>query len=570
MMSGDRMSMVGDTSPAAAVRGEGSALGTGTTSLEPSGLAALGILSDDAKAPAFGEFFDAELAVGNDEEGAAPDSQAKGDDGAMALAVAIATPMTPQVVPQAKLVASIELAVARDSSAMVAAPPPSRPSMATVEPAATEGSRSASVASSALESPASPPSTAPSVVAVGDASAGGPPAGARAIGDDAAAGASAGTVRLATTSTLRSPIESPASASPVAMTPTFARSNPVATRATAEAGASRAAAVAERLGPSLAITPSAPTENASKLAPATLVARAPMAFAQVAGASPSSPGAGPSRKAGKDGVALHRAEPSRSALEGAVHAAMFVDTSASSDVARGPVPSALPRLEAPSENATASAEPPAARPPEGERVEEGGILVAMPTTQAEVATVGAPSVIADGALTSNVSHSSGRATHVLPSAMPQGTTSGVRERVRAAASEVADRRVLSRGIDAEIDLGDAGRIQVRAENPELRMDIKLDADVAYTARALAEHARDLSAELRTEARDARVTVTGPSTHTSVSSQDTPQGRSGGGDPAPRREPGQHEGQRERDGSVAATTANSSGGPRVSRRARFVL
>ena len=157
---------------------------------------------------------------------------------------------------------------------------------------------------------------------------------------------------------------------------------------------------------------------------------------------------------------------------------------------------------------------------------------------------------------------------------------------RAAATTVADRRVLARGIDAEIDLGDAGRIQIRAEKPELRIDIKLDADVAHTARTLAEHARDLSLELRTEARDARVTVSGPSTFTTASSNDRPHdggsghGAGGGtfaGDSSSQRDSSGSDREGARDGSARSAVdprvdprVGPRVGPRVQRRARFVL
>jgi hypothetical protein len=189
----------------------------------------------------------------------------------------------------------------------------------------------------------------------------------------------------------------------------------------------------------------------------------------------------------------------------------------------------------------------------------------------KAATVATIPMANDGRLTAAVNGSSVQATPAARGAPVRGgADGGVRERVRAAASEIADRRVLARGIDAAIDLGDAGRIQVRAENPDHRVDIRVDADVAHTARALAEHARELSLELRSDARDARVTVTGPSTHTTVSSNDTSGGRSGGGgDASSRREPGEQDRAPARDG-VASVGVSTTGSPRAARRARFVL
>jgi len=195
--------------------------------------------------------------------------------------------------------------------------------------------------------------------------------------------------------------------------------------------------------------------------------------------------------------------------------------------------------------------------------------------------------VTDGALTANVNRQTGSgSTATRPAALQAGATSGVRDRVRVAASEISDRRVLARGIDAAVDLGDAGRILVRAEKPAGNVEITLDADVAHTARALAEHARDLSVELRTDAGEARVIVNGPSTHTSVSSNDSPQGRagsgsgsgsgasagasSGGGESASRHDRGEQQRPHARDGVASVASGGSHGRPSGSRRARFVL
>jgi|GEM_PF-5143673 len=180
----------------------------------------------------------------------------------------------------------------------------------------------------------------------------------------------------------------------------------------------------------------------------------------------------------------------------------------------------------------------------------------------------------------------------------------LREKVQNASRSIADRRVLARGIDAQVDLGEAGRIQVRAGRPAAaedvgrihRVDVRLDADIGHTARTLAEHAHDLSKQLRSDlqASDALVTITGPTTHASVSSADASAA------PAPRQglpDPSQHAGSfdhgfshsrnqgrgntgdSDRDsrasrseggrgvGSVAGSSSSAAG---VSRRARFVL
>lgn len=696
MMSDDVMSMVRDPSPTATVGFGHAAAGPGSSAFDAGDPAAIAGSLDNAVAPAFGKLLDAELAGDEDDEQVrAPDSRALGDDGAMAIAVALSNPMLPPTVTQAKLVASLDLSVARDSSILAAEPTPSRLFNGKTQSRCAELSPEVA---DALEPATDPePSTGSPALAVKDAKSGATPAGAGAGVSSSTASAPSvaryapsGAVVLATSSTSAvmstsamakprvddsAPAASPspsvsASSPPAAVSPRASRTSSVAPRAShpstdaappepsaivpsasapddvvgpkppaktvlvsalgtstdateaAEGAAHRPVASAAdvsvnrpvastkdvsavpaltsandvppdrpvasaaevspdrpvasanaELAADRAVTSaaSASTESASNLDPRSRLPETSLAFMDVpvASASPRSLGVGEPRKAAKAGAVLSRSEPSRSVLEGAVQASMFVDTASPSDAARPLSAVGRSRVEPRAEGAVVSIEPSLARTPEVERAEDALVNNAT-AKQAEVVTVGGPSLLADGTLTSIVSRASVRSTNALPSALHEAPLGGVRERVRAAASEVADRRVLSRGIDAEIDLGDAGRIQVRAENPELRMDIKLDADVAHTARALAEHARDLSLELRTEARDARVTVTGPSTHTSVSSHGMSEGRSGGGESAPRREPGHQETPRERDGSVAVTSAKSGVGPRVSRRARFVL
>jgi hypothetical protein len=172
----------------------------------------------------------------------------------------------------------------------------------------------------------------------------------------------------------------------------------------------------------------------------------------------------------------------------------------------------------------------------------------------------------DNVLTSNVSPTTVNAKSVKTLGVETTeNTSGVRERTRAAASVLADRRVLSKGIDAQIDLGEAGRIIVRAEHPDHRIDIRVDAEVPHTARALAEHARDMTMEFRS---DARLTISGPDTFVS---HDTAQGRASGGDATFARDKGgesrqdQNRPAREDESdAVAAVTKPTA------RRARFVL
>jgi uncharacterized membrane protein YgcG len=150
---------------------------------------------------------------------------------------------------------------------------------------------------------------------------------------------------------------------------------------------------------------------------------------------------------------------------------------------------------------------------------------------------------------------------------PATLESASRERGRAAVSQASDRRALRLGVHAEIDLGEAGRILVHAETPQETVHVKLEADAAHTARALAEHGAALASELRSDVRDARVTVSGPNTSSSFSSSfsSSSSGSSassggGGSSSSSRRDPR----EAVADGRVEPA-ANPSG-----RRARFVL
>lgn len=189
------------------------------------------------------------------------------------------------------------------------------------------------------------------------------------------------------------------------------------------------------------------------------------------------------------------------------------------------------------------------------------------------AAAGMPSV-SDGALTI-VTAPAGSRKPAGPSApVDADSTPGIRERGRAAATGAADHRAIANGIHAEVDLGEAGRVLVHADKMDgSRVDVRLDADVAQTARALTENARDLAMDLRTDAREARVTVSGPGTQSVSTSTDG--GASGGashrerhGDAASSR---REENREPRDGSAHGNgAADRDAGARVSRRARFVL
>ena len=182
----------------------------------------------------------------------------------------------------------------------------------------------------------------------------------------------------------------------------------------------------------------------------------------------------------------------------------------------------------------------------------------------------------DGGLTIVSGPSGARKAGAAAAGPGAETSSGVRERGRAAAVGAADHRALANGIHAEVDLGEAGRILVHAEKTEgSRVDVRLDVDVARTARTLTENARELAVDLRSDAREARVTVSGPGTHSSVSSSGEGRTSSGGsstgsgGESASSRRDGDHREPRDPYAHDSGTTDRGATA-RVSRRARFVL
>jgi hypothetical protein len=183
------------------------------------------------------------------------------------------------------------------------------------------------------------------------------------------------------------------------------------------------------------------------------------------------------------------------------------------------------------------------------------------------------SSLSDGGLTIVSGPAGARKAGTAAAGLASEATSGVRERGRAAATGAADHRTLAAGIHAEVDLGEAGRVLVHAEKTEgSRIDVRLDADVARTARTLSENAHDLALDLRS---DARVTVNGPGTHASVSSSGSDGGRNStssrgsGGDSASSRQDGENRDPRapHAQGSGTSDRDTAAGG---SRRARFVL
>jgi hypothetical protein len=97
------------------------------------------------------------------------------------------------------------------------------------------------------------------------------------------------------------------------------------------------------------------------------------------------------------------------------------------------------------------------------------------------------------------------------------------ERLREAALASADAHALRRGVHAEVDLGDAGRVAVTARQPHGATDVRVDAESSRTATVLVEHASELVADLQKHAPDARVTIGGPTTLQSFGN-----GSSGGG------------------------------------------
>lgn len=186
------------------------------------------------------------------------------------------------------------------------------------------------------------------------------------------------------------------------------------------------------------------------------------------------------------------------------------------------------------------------------------------------------SSVSDGGLTIVSAPSVARTASSPAAGVDTDATGGVRERGRAAAAGAADHRAIAKGIHAEVDLGEAGRILVHADKIDgSRIDVRLDASVAHTARMLSDNARDLAIELRSDAREARVTVSGPGTQSSVSSS-TSEGANDGGS---RSEGRGDSASSRRDGDPREPRDAYAQGPnaadrdvttRVSRRARFVL
>jgi hypothetical protein len=231
------------------------------------------------------------------------------------------------------------------------------------------------------------------------------------------------------------------------------------------------------------------------------------------------------------------------------------------------VPAAGARAAAPAPVVTSEAREPA--------VHTAAVDTREPSPQPLLATdapIGGTAPPLDGGL-ANVSRPSLSSTSSERMMGVESTAvGGLRERTRAAATEASDHRVLTHGIRAEIDLGDGGHITVHAENPASRVEVKLDTDVGATARTLAQHARELAGELRTDGRDARVTVSGPGTHTTVTSSGSSAGDAGGYEASSRRESDAREPRDGRQQDEAGAERGAANGPpaRVSRRARFVL
>jgi hypothetical protein len=84
----------------------------------------------------------------------------------------------------------------------------------------------------------------------------------------------------------------------------------------------------------------------------------------------------------------------------------------------------------------------------------------------------------------------------------------VRTRVREARLDTADARAIAREVHGDVDLGEAGRVAVHAAHGARSLDVRVSADVADTARAIAENAHDLAKELRNHATSPRVIVNG--------------------------------------------------------------
>jgi len=206
-----------------------------------------------------------------------------------------------------------------------------------------------------------------------------------------------------------------------------------------------------------------------------------------------------------------------------------------------------------------------------------GLGLALPDTTSPFV---APRI--DGALTNGVSVPSASDGKPDGASLHAHLAAGVRERSRAAAMETADLRTIARGIRAEVDLGEDGRLVVRAEKHDLhasasgtshssRVDVALDVDRQETARVLASHVREIAAEIRQDGTSARVTVSGPGLPTTHGD--------GGSASGGRRESQESSSSSHRDAddrgrqgrpAVGATTLEGSTNGGAARRARFVL
>jgi hypothetical protein len=202
-------------------------------------------------------------------------------------------------------------------------------------------------------------------------------------------------------------------------------------------------------------------------------------------------------------------------------------------------------------------------------IDTGADAAALPAVGAGISS------LSDGGLAIVSAPSGARKASSPQAGVDADAATGIRERGRAAATGAADHRAMANGIHAEVDLGEAGRILVHADKMDgSRVDVRLDVDVAQTARALTENARDLAMDLRSDAREARVTVNGPGTHSVSSSTDGgatggTSSRGGGGDSASSRREGDN--REPRDGYAQGNgAADRDAGARASRRARFVL
>lgn len=310
------------------------------------------------------------------------------------------------------------------------------------------------------------------------------------------------------------------------------RRQPVATAPTAHEHAFRDAAPAaiamreataapsraDVSAPAPVAAPAAIAAPANAAAPAQPVANAAAATIEPPRATNDSPRADRAKRVGPASPAMRSARALSPANAGSRPAKA---TMPSASVAAAPAPAPV------DERADVRSIDDASSPPADAllaRTTEPAAPAAAPTHHAADASFAA------GALTPNDDRLTtvNGSTHAAREQRGTAEVHAGRERAIETATRAADRHAIARGVHAEIELGDAGRVHVHASRPDERIHVRLDADAAATARMLGEHAGELARELRTNVHDARVTVSGPTTHATATSEGSARGDRGNG------------------------------------------